>query len=57
MEVHLYYRMMGGVSKSFIAGEFFINSLILITMFEYSLHPIDADMAIIFFPVSFLITS
>ena len=55
MQVHLYFRMMGGMSKSFTAGELFLNSHILITLFEYSLNPKDLSMAIIFFPVKLTI--
>lgn len=51
MEVHLYYRMMGGISKTFTAGELFFNSHILVTLFEYSFNAPDLHTAIVLFPV------
>jgi hypothetical protein len=53
MEVHLYYRMMGGISKTFTAGELFLNSHILVTLFVYSFNAPDIHTAIILFPVLF----
>jgi len=56
MEVHLYYRMMGGISKTFTAGELFLNSHILVTLFWYSFNTPDIYTAIVLFPVCFFLS-
>ncbi len=42
---------MEGMSRSFTVGELFVNSHILVTLFEYSFSAPDVRTAIVYFPV------